>query len=83
LQFDEETYQVQGSDLFVEEARRLKPYLFQNKGTGKTSTINSVTPGSVPEKKISAAEVASMKSNDPRKQTAWLEALKAKQNTGG
>jgi hypothetical protein len=80
LQVDEETYQVQGTEVFVEEAKRLKPYLFQqSKNSGKTSTINSVTPGGVPEKRISANEVASMKPSDPRKQAAWFEAIKAKQ----
>jgi hypothetical protein len=78
LQLDDETQTVQGADLFVEEARRLKPYLFQSsKNTGKSSTINSVTPGSVPEKKISSAEIASMRPGDPRKLAAWSDALKA------
>lgn len=78
LQLDEETDEVQGADVFVEEARRLKPYLFQHgKSTAKSSTINSVTPGGVPEKKISSTEVAAMKATDPRKQAAWMEAFAA------
>lgn len=80
LQIDPETHEVQGADVFVEEAKRLKPYLFQtSKPSGRTTTINSVTPGGVPEKKISSTDVASMKSSDPRKMAVWLEAMKVKQ----
>lgn len=78
LQVDDQTHEVQGADLFVEEARRLKPYLFQQKSQGKSSTINSVTPGGVPEKKISSTDVASMKQGDPRKMNAWVEAMRVK-----
>lgn len=44
LQIDEETLEVQGADVFVEEAKKEKPYLF---AMAKTSTINSATPGGV------------------------------------
>jgi hypothetical protein len=75
IEYDEESNQVSGAEVFIEETRRLKPYLFQSKANGRTSTINSVTPGSVPDKKISAVDVASMKSGDPRKHAAWTEAF--------
>ena len=44
LQIDEETMEVQGADVFVEEAKKTKPYLFNIQ---KTPTINSSTPGGV------------------------------------
>jgi hypothetical protein len=44
LQIDEETLEVQGTDVFVEDAKKLKPYLF---GSPKAPTINSATPGGV------------------------------------
>lgn len=78
LQYDEEAQVWQGAEIFIEEARRLKPYLFQQKGASRSLTINSVTPGGVPEKKTSSAEIANMKPGDPRKLSAWIDAMKSK-----
>jgi len=44
LQVDEESLEVMGADVFVEEARKSKPYLFT---VTKAPTINSATPGGV------------------------------------
>jgi len=44
LQIDEESLDVQGADVFVDEAKKSKPYLFPGQ---KAPTINSATPGGV------------------------------------
>ena len=44
LQINKETLEIDGADVFVEEAKKLKPYLFQ---PVKAPTINSATPGGV------------------------------------
>ena len=77
MEYDDDSGEVNGADIFVEETRRLKPYLFQT-SKNKPSTINSVTPGSVPEKRINASEVAAMKPSDPRRLNAWMDAMKTK-----
>lgn len=44
LQINEETLEVEGADVFVEEVKKVKPYLF---ATQNTPTINPATPGGV------------------------------------
>ena len=42
LEVNQETLEVEGVDVFVDEAKKLKPYLFMAQ---KTPTINTTTPG--------------------------------------
>jgi hypothetical protein len=42
LNYDTETGQVHGADLFVEKARKDKPWLFSN---GKSTSVNGALPG--------------------------------------
>lgn len=65
LEFDEEQGTVHGSDLFVEEARKQHPYLFNS---AKTAAINSASPGGpLKEKKLTAAEIAKLPADQKAK----------------
>jgi len=53
LEYDEENGLVNGSDLFVEDARKQHPYLFN---ASKTAAINPATPGGAMKPKTLTAE---------------------------
>jgi hypothetical protein len=70
LQFDEESGTVMGVDLFVEDAKKRKPYLFT---ASKTPTINPSTPGGVAkDKPLTAMDIAKLPAD--QKMKLWLEA---------
>lgn len=73
LQIDEETLEVSGTELFVEEAKKSKPYLFQST---KTPTINATTPGGVVKQKTTTlSDLAKMAPGSEEKNKAWAAAF--------
>lgn len=72
LRFDEERGVVEDVDLFIEDARKNRPYLF---GQAKQATINPAVPSAaqVVPKTLSAAEVAKLP--EAEKRLIWGEKL--------
>lgn len=52
MQFDEQTGEILGADLFIEDARKQFPFLFKSQ---PTPTINPVTPSGAPVKQTKTA----------------------------
>lgn len=73
LQVDEETLEVHGTDTYVEELKKMKPYLFK---TISTTQINSTTPGGVVQKKeVTLGDLAKRPNTDAAKNAAWAAAF--------
>lgn len=71
LEFNEENEKVYGTDLFIEDAKKMHPYLFSS-GV-KTPTINPATPGGmVANKKLTAEEIVKLPPAEQKKY--WLAA---------
>lgn len=73
LAYDEEQHRVDGVEAFVEQGKKLKPYLFNS---AKPAAVNPATPSAAPVKTTTLADISKLPAD--QKYKIWAEAMNKK-----